>query len=306
MLYKMQTCLINNRPLSLYQDFAKELSFHPERNYLFDLSYLGILDITGDKALDFLQGQVTSDVKKIQDNQLIPGAICNLKGRIQTLFQACQYQGLKLVLPQDLLADTEKTLTPAAMLSRVKLQANKEYFILGYYCQNPEDLKLPLELPCFRYYLSENSLHQLFLVIVNAEQKATITEQFLIKSQFKGSLAWHTLTLLNKSFDIYPETRGEFLPHRLDLHLSDYLGFDKGCYKGQEIIARTHYRATLKHELSLFILEAETPLYSSQKILAQDSDREIGEIIDYSPINDKEFIVAASVLKDRPQEIKLG
>lgn len=300
----MQNYIINNRVLSHNHDLAKELIFNPKKNYLFDLSYLGILDISGEKAFDFLQGQVTSDIKKMDETSMHPGAMCNLKGRILTLFQACKYHGLKLILPEDLLKDTQQSLQQAAMLSRVKLQEQTETSLLGYYCQNPDDLVLPKDLPCFKFYLPENDC-PLFLIFVNQEQKTKISATFLEKDQFKGSLAWHTLTLIHKSLDIYPETHGEFLPHRLDLHLTPYLNFEKGCYKGQEIIARTHYRATIKHELSLFTLESDIPLYSGQKITSGDKDQEIGEIIDYAPINEQQFIVAASMLKDRPADLKV-
>jgi folate-binding protein YgfZ len=112
-----------------------------------------------------------------------------------------------------------------------------------------------------------------------------------------GSLTWHTLKLYQKQIDIYPESRGLFLPHRLGLHLSQYISFDKGCYKGQEIIARTHYRATLKHELKTYIIRTEHPLYSGQKLYNVNEETEIGELIDYSMLGDNTYLIAVSIFK---------
>ncbi|OGT54636.1 MAG: hypothetical protein A3F43_04260 [Gammaproteobacteria bacterium RIFCSPHIGHO2_12_FULL_42_10] len=58
---------------------------------------------------------------------------------------------------------------------------------------------------------------------------------------------------------IYPETSGQFLPHELSLQKTDAISFNKGCYTGQEIIARIHYRAKLKKQLYQAHLATNVP-----------------------------------------------
>ncbi|MFI4919923.1 MAG: tRNA-modifying protein YgfZ, partial [Legionellales bacterium] len=116
--------------------------------------------------------------------------------------------------------------------------------------------------------------------------------------QVLGSLTWNTLRLKHKQINIYPESRGLFLPHRLDLHLTNYISFNKGCYKGQEIIARTHYKATLKHELKIFEIQTNETIYSGQKLLSLTQETEVGELIDYSYLHNNRYLIAVSMLKE--------
>jgi folate-binding protein YgfZ len=103
--------------------------------------------------------------------------------------------------------------------------------------------------------------------------------------------------------DIYPESRGMFLPHRLNLHKSTLLSFDKGCYKGQEIIARTHYRATLKHTFQCYTVVYSEPLYIGMKLINTADNSECGELIDYSPLSANSYIVCLSHLITVPEDI---
>ena len=68
------------------------------------------------------------------------------------------------------------------------------------------------------------------------------------QERIKGSLLWHYLSLKHNRPSIYPTTQGEFLPHRLDLHLqTGMISLNKGCFRGQKNYCTTHYRAKLKH-----------------------------------------------------------
>jgi folate-binding protein YgfZ len=113
------------------------------------------------------------------------------------------------------------------------------------------------------------------------------------------------LQLKQQRIEIYPESRAVFLPHRLGLHQRDYISFNKGCYKGQEIIARTHYKATLKHELKVFTIQTDATLKSGLRLLAPDSDQEIGELVDYAPIGDGLYLIAASILIDSDKHARI-
>ncbi|HHG8558750.1 TPA: folate-binding protein YgfZ, partial [Legionella pneumophila] len=74
--------LVNNRSLITFRPIESELLLNKQKNYLFDLSYLGVIDFLGEKSIDFLQGQLTCDLRLVSDVSMIQGAQCNLKGRI--------------------------------------------------------------------------------------------------------------------------------------------------------------------------------------------------------------------------------
>ncbi len=304
---------INSRILTTYNSIENELKLDTKRNYLFDLSYLTVLDVLGDNSLDFLQGQLTCDVRLISDIQMLQGIQCNLKGRILALLDVILWKNYNLILSADIAESTQTSLNKTAQLSRVSLQRNSDLKIWGFYLQNnsdlipdktflPNNLYAQAQTPDYCYYHLGNGF---YIFIIQAEIEEKFCKSFKERDQLLGSLTWHTLRLHQRQFEIYPESRGLFLPHRLGLHQTQYISFNKGCYKGQEIIARTHYKATIKHELNLYIIQSEHRVHSGQKVLKVDEEVELGELIDYSPLGDKCYLIAVSILKQAPQIVRL-
>lgn len=303
---KMINHIINSRIFTSFNTIERELNLYKKVNYLFDLSYIGILDVAGNNSLDFLQGQLTCDLRLVSDIQMIQGAQCNLKGRILSLSDIINWNGFKLVLPKDLLEATRNSFNKTAQLSRVDIQPTNNLKVFGFYLQNRDDLVpytafLPTALYGFSLGTGYCSYHLgdgFYIFIVQSDVEEELCSSFIAHDQFLGSLAWHALRLSKHHIEIYPESRGLFLPHRLGLHKSQYLSFDKGCYKGQEIIARTHYRATIKHELKIYKINSQEAIHSGQRLLKVNEETEAGELIDYSPLGNHTFLIAASIIKD--------
>ncbi|KGP63857.1 glycine cleavage system protein T [Legionella norrlandica] len=298
--------IINDRSLSTFHPINSELQLNIQKNYLFDLSYLGIIDLVGEKSIDFLQGQLTCDLRLVSNSSMIQGAQCNLKGRILSLLDVLDWQGVKLVLPQDLIELTQNSLTKTAQLSRVRITPNNSYKVLGFLMQNTND-----QIPVFpslsnNLYAVSSTTHYcayhlgkgFYIYLIPSDNYENFCASFIENGQFLGSLTWHTLRLFNNQIDIYPNSRGLFLPHRIGLHQTPYISFDKGCYKGQEIIARTHYRAIIKHELKKFVIQTDNNLYSGQKLFKPDENIELGELLDYSLLDQNQFLIAVSALKE--------
>ncbi len=306
---------INAREYTCFTPIENELSFEKNTNYLFELSYLAGIHIEGEAAQIFLQGQVTCDVNEVSLQQCRQGALCNLKGRILALLDIVQWQqhGFQLIVPADILHQTQANLAKTALFSRVTLTAKANYQMFGFYLQNemdttPMDENLPSnKYECIQgehycgYYIGDN----LFIFMVETEQVRDFTQPFIKRSQWRGSLAWHALQLASKHLEIYPESRGLFLPHRIDLQHTQYLSFNKGCYKGQEIIARTHYRAKLKHGLKIYTIQTDAALQSGQKIFSENGTTEVGELVDYCPIGNNAYLIATSIVLEAPSKIKL-
>ncbi|KTD62771.1 YgfZ/GcvT domain-containing protein [Legionella shakespearei] len=305
--------LVNTRSLTVFDSTESVSELNKQKNYLFDLSFLTILDVVGDKANEFLQGQLTCDINSVSDIQMIQGAQCNLKGRILSLLDIINWNGFKLVLPKDISEVTLNSLSRTALLSRVSIKENSGLKVLGFYLQNdndliPESSYLPKDLYaqchdteyCY-YHLGQG----FYIFIIQADMEQKFCQPFIEQNQMAGSLIWHTLRLIHRQIDIYPESRGMFLPHRLGLQDTPYISFNKGCYKGQEIIARTHYRATLKHELRVYIISSGQKIYSGQKLFRPETDMEVGELVDYSILDEGCYVIAVSILKDAPSSVRL-
>lgn len=302
---------INNRTYSSFQEDSVNMERLAGKNYLFELPYLSTASVTGERAAEFLQGQLSCDVREVNEKSMRKGALCNLKGRVQALIDVINWQGFKLVLPADLTDDTLASLSKTALVSRVSLHKNPDVSVYGFYMNNPADL-LPFNLSppeepgmvnaneVFCIYSLSN---QFYLVLVISDKAQTLVEPFQQHQQLAGSLEWHELQLQQLNIQIYPQTRGLFLPHRMDLHKRDFISFDKGCYKGQEIIARTHYRAKLKHGLRKFIITTQEALSAGMKLFSITDNAEMGELIDFCPLNDNRFLIVTSILNEHPEQV---
>lgn len=88
--------------------------------------------------------------------------------------------------------------------------------------------------------------------------------------------------------DIRTAQSESFTPHMLNLDLQDAISFDKGCYTGQEIVARTHYRGATKRRM--FRFESETPVAEGHDVL--DGDRKIGVVVN---VIDKDLLAVIPV-----------
>ena len=169
-----------------------------------------VYEIQGKNALAFLQGQITNDVLNIEDGANIPALLCNAQGRILLMLRVIkQSNTVFVILRQDLQDIFETSLSKVATLSRVKLVLR-------------DDLRVA--------YQSD------FIIL---EQMPAYTQSVQ---------QWQLDRIKNLQFDIYPSSSGLFLPQDLNLE-KDWVSFSKGCYRGQEIIARMHYLGKSKYHL---------------------------------------------------------
>ncbi|PJD93877.1 MAG: folate-binding protein YgfZ [Legionella sp.] len=304
------THILNERAYTAFHPLAQELTFEEGKPFVFDLSYLSVLDVLGDAASSYLQGQLSCHLDEVTTEQMRPGAQCNLQGRIMALLDVVMWEGLHLVLSKDILPFTQMSLGKSALFSRVTLKENTDLQVLGLYVPKGLDFsdvgcvipKEPYAVTHTQDYCGYALSDTLCLLLCKPAYKEAFLAQFPLQQQ-RGSLAWHALELEIPRLSIYPNTRGLFLPHRLDLQHTPYISFNKGCYKGQEIIARTHYRAKLKHHLKSFMLTVKDPLFAGQKMYADLKQSEIGEVIDVCPLGADTYRVLVSILLDHPSNV---
>lgn len=283
--------------------------FETDKPALFDLTYISLIHLSGEKSCEFLQGQLTADIRNVTNFRMQPSAQCNLKGRILALMDViCWKDEIYLILPNDLVDATVTSLNKTAPLSRVTLKTALNVVVFGFYLPDNRSVYHDLPLPDKTHAATSSSDYYIYSLGNNTYQ-AVMTKPFADQWRDSfidaGSQAWHYLQLTHKKIEIYPTSRGLFLPHRLDLHKTDYLSFDKGCYKGQEIIARTHYRATLKHVLSIYKLNCNEPIYIGQRIMSTDNQQELGELVDFCPLSEHQFLVAVSIKSEHDNPVKL-
>ena len=163
------------------------------------------------------------------------GTHCNPQGRVISLFYAANiHNDFYLIMPLDLISTALSALKKYAPFFKTQLQdATGQYSITGTTepPQNP-DIAASIDL--------SSGLHRTILLqpadTTNGQDLSTYDE-------------WHMLDMLEGIPFIHHETSAKFLPHDLNLPKLNAISFDKGCYTGQEIIARMHYRGNPKKHL---------------------------------------------------------
>ena len=213
---------------------------------LIKLEHLSTLEINGKGSFELLQGQITSDMEKVSEDNCVMGSICDIKGRVVSSFIVAINQKEKhsffLVGETKALEATQKILEKYKPFYDCSLKQKEDikFYAIEEDCliMNFPESKLEIS---FQNYDSFFRLHYL-------EKKYHLVA-FTESEEFKGynisndKLPWELDEIINQNFEITSEVINKFTPHELGYHLNTRIDFEKGCYTGQEIVARMHYRA---------------------------------------------------------------
>jgi tRNA-modifying protein YgfZ len=289
-----------------------------------DLSHLGLISVCGPDKNDFLQGQLTCDVRRLAVDHSLIGAYCNYKGRVLACFRLFQCkENYYMELPRPLVQPTLNRLRKYILRAKVKLEDASDIFarigvisrtqnihlILGKgitsgianmpgngvrHTDNLTLIRLPGSIPRFELHYPSKELHH----ILGSLEEANIT---LVSAEL-----WRLLDILAGMPIVYPQTTEAFLPQMLNLHLLDGISFHKGCYVGQETIARTQYLGKIKQRMLLAQVDSSTPpypgdlLFSSYKAAFINSEsvvQSVGRLVDVTRHPDGGYAVLGVVLK---------
>lgn len=229
---------------------------------LVNLQHEGLIRVSGTDAQTFLQGQLTCDVRDLNDSELSLGAYCNLKGRVIVLFKLFSHEsGYYLQCPMALVDKALAKLKQHAMFSKVLLEdVSTAYAKIGMVGERV-DIKtadvMVLAIPAGTGASgsSDAGIHERWEIIAPAaltdplwdtlSHKGTTGEKAVIKTP----AYWTLLNIRSGIPDITAETSEQFLPHYINLPALKAVSFSKGCYHGQEIIARMQYKATIRKHM---------------------------------------------------------
>ncbi len=181
------------------------------------MNTLSTIAVTGPDAFEFLQGQLTNDLRRLETEDEILAAWCNPKGRVIWFGNVWKIDaGYGLSAPAENAGEIVKRLTLFRFRSKVEFEIRDE--------------------------------------------DATVDPASLIENgyAFIGS-----------------EQVEQYTPHMLNLDLLDAISLDKGCYTGQEIVARTHYRGASKRRL--FRFTADGHVSAGDKVM--QGDRAVGDVV---------------------------
>jgi len=216
-------------------------------NDLMELDYLSTLEIIGEGAFDLLQGQITSDMEKVTDNQISLGALCNIKGRVESSFLVLKKPQTKdiflLIGNREVMKATEKILKKYSPFYKLKMILNDNYkfiainedFLSDTFSDTDLNLNVQRQGKFLRMHYLKKKYHLLLL-----NRGYTCFKNFEISNDLNE---WEIDNIINKDFNIKLGDANKYTPHELGYHQTNRIDFEKGCYTGQEIVARMHYRA---------------------------------------------------------------
>jgi folate-binding protein YgfZ len=247
---------INNREFHIKNSIEETLQYTMDNLYHCHLSHFIIIQVMGENSKTYLQGQLTNDILNLKPNELSKQLLCNIKGQIIAKIYALEIeQKLHLILHRDLWPDVHQLLEKTASLSRVSFLENKQLHVYGL--------------------ISNQNIPNTFKI--NENQCLMLSDNPPISIQ-KPDLFWHFISIEHGEFSIYPSTCRQYLPKPLGLE-KEWIHFNKGCYRGQEIIARMHFLGKDKYTIGQSEIDWHASMLPGEN-----------HIIDYCPINDTKAI----------------
>ncbi len=242
---------------------------------LFLLRHLSLIRVQGVDARSFLQAQLSSDVRHLSTTRAQLTGYCSAKGRllaVATVMQLAE-DSFVLVLPAALLSPTLKRLKMFVLRSKLVLDEAGDWRVCGSLDEAipGEPWQQTQQGDCWQLCRPGSRLHQLVLVPARTAVAADAAQD----------AAWRLAELDAGLPIIHPETIDHFVPQTADLDLAGGISFSKGCYPGQEIVARVHYLGRLKQRL--FLADCADAAHPGADVFDADNGTAVGEVMDCLP-----------------------
>ena len=274
---------------------------------LADLSHLGVLVAGGPDARAFLHGQLSCDVEGLADDAAVYGAYCTAKGRVLANFLLWSAAGTYfMLLPRSLAGGIRKRLQMFVLRSKVTLEDRSEALVVlgaggpaaaatiaGLVDVAPA---APLRLTRGRDATAIAIEGGRFVVVAPVAEAPAIWDRLAGPLTPVGTPCWQWLEIASGLPWITAATQDQFVPQMANLELIGGVNFRKGCYPGQEIVARTQYLGKPKRRLFLAHVDGETSPVPGASLVADGAgEQSAGTVVNAAPAPDGGFDLLAVV-----------
>ena len=278
---------------------------------LANLSHLGLIKVVGEQGRSFIHGQVTTDISSLATDQWRWGAHCDPKGKMLASFRTFAIQdALFMLMPKDAIEVDLPQLQKYAVFSKATLSnASAEWTLLGVAGEQASqfvnkhfgDIQQELTLIENGAILKDA---ERFILVLTPDAAAALVAQSEL-SVFDAS-AWQALEIAAGYPNLAASHASQYVPQMCNLQAVNGISFNKGCYMGQETIARMKYRGGNKR--ALYILRGHTNLQitlaSGLEIAMEDSFRRGGQIIEFVQ-RGNQVLLTAVLPNDTPNDTQL-
>ncbi len=276
-----QGAVIEQGQIRHFGDAPAEHRATAEATALVELSTLSLIRVHGAEALAFLNGQLSNDVRRVDAAHSQLAAWNNAKGRVVALLRVFGRNGdYYLLLPGALHATVLQRLRMFVLRAKATLEnADAGLAVFGLAGSQAEALLREAvgEPPaganaCATHdgvtLVRTSTTPARFLVVAPTDAAAGLWKRLRTQARPVAADRWRWLDIAAGVPQVYPDTSEAFVPQMLNLELLDGVDFKKGCYPGQEIVARLHYRGGLKQRL--YRLHADQEVRPGMPVYAPD------------------------------------
>jgi len=206
-----------------------------------NLTNRALLKITGADAEDFLQNQLSNDISKLDNFNIQLNAYCQHQGKIIGLFWVMRHEDFfYLSFPGDLKDKIKARLQMFVIMSEVLIEDVSEQF---------SQIGLIDEGEPGSFFIDE----RMSLLITTSKEKKTINST--------NADEWTKTSIDSQLPEVFLSTSEKFVPQMLNLDIDEVgVNFSKGCYPGQEVVARLHYLGEAKRRLFAFQCDFEVQI----------------------------------------------
>lgn len=272
-----------------------ELSAAQNGTVLADLSQLGLLAFSGEDTAEFLQGQLTNDVRGMGPDAAAWNGYCSAKGRLLANFLVWR-QGADTCLQmagdirEAVLKRLRMFILRARVTGRDASDENVRLVLAG-----PEAAAalmaagLPLPEEAMKTRANENGFvirlaADKFVLVLAPDEAPALWTALAGRATPVGSAVWDWLRLSNGIPMITAATQEEFVPQMVNWEVLGGVSFRKGCYPGQEIVARTQYLGKLKRRMYLAHLNGDDAPRPGDPLYTPDMDGQAsGMVVNAAP-----------------------
>lgn len=274
---------------------------HLAAGFFAPITDLGLIALDGEESASFLHNQLTNDVEHLGQNEARLAGYCSPKGRLLASFLMWRNAStIFLQLPRDIQAPVQKRLSMFVLRAKTKLSdatelpANQVVLGIGG-AAAPAALQTWFDtLPAQPYAKLDHELGTLIRVadafgapryqwLLSAETAATVKPALAVKLAECDASAWHLSEIHAGVPQITKATQEQFVPQMVNYELLGGVNFKKGCYPGQEIVARSQYLGKLKRRTTLVSIPDLTAAAGMEVFATADPEQPCGMIVNAAP-----------------------
>jgi tRNA-modifying protein YgfZ len=236
---------------------------------LYRLERFATIAVTGSDAKPFLQGQLSFDMDRLTPARAELATCNSAQGRVQAILWLIERtDAIVLIAPTSIIDSTLARLRKYVLRAKAKLERADRFTVFaapGAPLQGATQTHVEIgERSYVRWPGDSNRV----LCIAPAGGTDADTE---------ASRAWHRADIAAGLPQVYPQTHEAFVAQMLNLDVLGGISFEKGCYTGQEIIARTHFRGAIKRRMFRFRTDAAPPEPGTRIV---SGDQHAGDVVD--------------------------